>query len=170
MPTAHSELLFFMPLCHLWPLQKRHVCRAISGQFFRPSYKEIATFNRFYFWRWSPPCPMCRRGLPDGQGQDSAGWGKAAQAFWEINSSVQQPEALDQPDLQLLSTTQFLVFWLLRINLEFFSSFSPPGNLKCVRRKEISTIIVRNETKITCHHQTPVFFSPESGTQRATVS
>ena len=63
----------------------------------------------------------------------------------------------------------FLDFWLLRTNLDLsFSFFPSPCNLKCVKRKNISTIVVRNEMQITCHHQTPVFFSPESSAPRAT--
>lgn len=83
-----------------------------------------------------------------------------------LNQNSAQPAACSLAWLVLLPllTTHFL-FQLLGINLDFFSSVSPPSNLKCVRRRKICTIIVRNETEITCHHQTLMFFSPEGHTQ-----
>lgn len=112
--------------------------------------------------------PTGRRGLAGGQEQHAAG-GANQSVVRGLHCSSHQPEAPGRSAPLTTFNNSFSGFLVVKNKFGFLFSFSPfLGNLKCVKRKEISTIIVRNETEITGHHQIPVFFSPESNTLRVT--
>lgn len=159
MRAALSEVFFFIACGHLWAFQKRDDVWVSGRQFLKPKLQRNSNFIRFYLWRSTLPPP-----------HPHAGGGfrvvRAGASEPGLSNALSCPSSRGPGRPGLLGTFNNSFSSSLLTDLDCCSSFSPsPCHLNYVQKKEISTIIIRNETKIMCHHQTPLFSSRKQHTE-----
>lgn len=164
MTAAPSKFFFSKPVPSLGPLRKEMVSGSPAGSLQAKTTKKFP-LSPVLSLEGNPPCP-----LPTSKG--AFGGGQVRQSRAGSGDHTAASTSLEAPAWSLLEAlnNSFSSFLVVKNTFGLSSSFSPsPGNFKCIKRKEISAI-VRNETEITWHHQTPVSLSPESGTPGVTDS